>query len=115
MLSRPSVVVFRKPLSGTFRTQAFQNIVDAFDSKTFRQFHHRHMNIFKTKGPVALFTIEMRMKLLYRAIAFFAADSIFQGTGSIVHTMDQMLSQEEIDGPENGGLIDSIQNIFQIG
>lgn len=45
----------------TFLTNSFKNIINAMQSKSFRQINHRDMCTFQAEGAMTFLTIKMRM------------------------------------------------------
>jgi hypothetical protein len=63
---------------------------------------------------VAITAIEMGVQIVDRTGTLVTAHGIFQRTGTIVNTMNQVMIQKEIDRPENRGLVYRVQFVFKV-
>ena len=82
--------------------------------KPFWEIYQGSADFFQTECPVALFTIEMGVHVRYRTVIFAFAHLEFDGTGTVVNRMHQMILFEYFQSPEYAGLVHSLQLGFQI-
>lgn len=95
----------------TLRTSAFQHKIGGVKRKTFGQNDLGHRHIVKTKGALALLTIEMYVKVRQLVLMLFPTPAVFFTQGkfglpaTIFYLMDYVFLQEEVERAEYGGTV----------
>ena len=72
---------------------SFDKIVDSLCSKSFWKGDDRHMDSMKTEGAVAVFTIEMNMLVVKRALVVALTNLIACLSGAVLDGMNEMMCQ----------------------
>ena len=95
----------------TLRTNAFQHKIGGVKRKSFGQHDLGHCHIVKTKGALALLTIEMYVKVRQLVLMLFPTPAVFFAKGefglptTIFYLMDYVFFQEEVERAEYGGTV----------
>ena len=98
---------------GTLGTYSFYDVVDFPGNESFGQIDVWNEVLVQAIGIVAHLAIEMAVLLIFVALAVVVADTVFMGSTSVVHTVDEMMLVEEDEGAENNRFVDTIEFLLQ--
>lgn len=111
----PLFVPGMMPVGGAVLADTFQHVVGRLDGESVRNLYERDMDCLETESLVADSAIEVDMHVIQGAFFFPFAYLVFDGAAPVVDGMDDMMLDKQFQSPEYAGLVDSVQNHFQIG
>ena len=112
----PRSSLFRRmPLRCAVLADALQRIVGRIDGESVRNLYKRDVYCFETECFMAYCAIEMDMHVIQSAFFFTFAYLVFDGPAAVIDGMDDMVLDEQFQGPEYAGLVYGIKYDFQIG
>lgn len=81
---------------------------------SFWQCHFRHRNLVKAECAATPLTMEMEVQVVIQVLVM-ASTQFVTDTTAILDGMDEMVLMEECHSPENTGLVNRADNLFQLG
>ena len=81
---------------------------------SFWQCHFRHRNLVKAKRAATPLAMEMKVQIVIHVLVM-ASTQFVTDTTAILDGMDEMVLMEECHSPENTGLVNRADNLFQLG
>lgn len=98
---------------GTLCTYSFHDVVDFPGNESLGQIDVWNEVLVQAIGIMAHLTIEMAVLLIFVALAVVVADTVFMGSASVVHTVDEMMLVEEDEGTEYDRFVNAVELFFQ--
>ena len=82
--------------------------------ETLRAVYGRDVGLVQAESLVAGFAVEMAMQFVRAAFMVIVTHAILSGAASVLDFVDQVVLRENLQRPEDGGLVDRVQFHLQV-
>ena len=97
------------------RADSFQEIIDGPGRKAFGYGNRRDGRVFEAESAVALLAVEMDVDIVVLVIVVAVTEFVADTVARVVQHVHQMGLAERLQGPENIGFVDGLDNRLQLG